>query len=336
MGKTLPTFCAIAAFIALSVATFAAASNDRDYAIQGEYSGDLNVSAGPNLPAFGAKKHGIQVIALGDHKFRAAVYPGGLPSDGWDGKTKVEINGQTADGVTTLVGAGKAAGVTLTIKDGSELIVTQAGQKELGGTLKKVLRKSPTLGAKPPEGAVILFDGSGGDEWAPGDMDGKLLKADVSGGGQFSKRKFHSFTLHIEFQLPFEPAKRGQDRGNSGVYMQARYETQVLDSFGLSNADNECGGIYSIAKSAVQMCFPPLSWQTYDIDYTAAQFENGKKTKNARMSVKLNGVEIHKDVELTHATTAAPWKEGPEPGPIYLQNHGHPVRFQNIWLVEKK
>ena len=84
------------------------------------------------------------------------------------------------------------------------------------------------------------------------------------------------------------------------------------------------------------MCYPPLQWQTYDIDYTAATYENGKKTKNATITVKHNGVLIQDNVEIPHATTAAPVKEGPEPGPLYLQDHGNPVRYRNIWIVEKK
>jgi hypothetical protein len=111
---------------------------------------------------------------------------------------------------------------------------------------------------------------------------------------------------------------------------------QMLDSFGLEGKDNECGGIYTIKAPSVNMCFPPLTWQTYDIDYTAAEFDGSKKTKNARVTIKHNGVTIHDNVELTHATRAAPLQEGPEPGPVYLQDHGNPVRFRNIWLVESK
>jgi hypothetical protein len=83
------------------------------------------------------------------------------------------------------------------------------------------------------------------------------------------------------------------------------------------------------------MCYPPYAWQTYDIDYTAATFDSGKKVKNAIITVKHNGVTIHDNVELTHATTAAPLGEGAEPGPLYLQDHGNPVRYRNIWVVEK-
>lgn len=110
---------------------------------------------------------------------------------------------------------------------------------------------------------------------------------------------------------------------------------QILDSFGLQGRDNECGGLYGVAAPAVNMCFPPLSWQTYDVDFTAAQWHEGKMVSRPRITVRHNGVLVHDDVELPHATTAAPVREGPEKGPVFLQNHGNPVRFRNIWVVEK-
>jgi hypothetical protein len=138
--------------------------------------------------------------------------------------------------------------------------------------------------------------------------------------------------------LAYQPEDRGQGRSNSGIYAQGRYEVQILDSFGLEGKHNECGGIYSVKDPDVNMCLPPLAWQTYDIDYTATRYDDqGKIVANPRITVRHNGVVIHQDVELPgeRSTTAAPAGPGPEPGPVFLQNHGCPLRFKNIWVVER-
>ncbi|MDZ4684595.1 MAG: DUF1080 domain-containing protein, partial [Planctomycetaceae bacterium] len=134
----------------------------------------------------------------------------------------------------------------------------------------------------------------------------------------------------------FMPTPSGQQRPNSGGYLQGRYEVQILDSFGLEGKNNEAGGIYEISDPKLNMCLPPLAWQTFDIDFTAAKYDaDGKKTADARITVRHNGVVVQKDVALPRGTRAAPVKEGPEPGPLYLQDHGNPIRFRNIWVVEK-
>jgi hypothetical protein len=163
-------------------------------------------------------------------------------------------------------------------------------------------------------------------------MDGRhLLQA-----GTTSKKVFTNFTLHIEFLLPFKPLGRGQDRGNSGVYLQDRYECQVLDSFGLKGENNECGGFYQQAAPLVNMCYPPLTWQTYDIDFTSPTWdESGKKLKNAVTTVKHNGVVIHDHLELKKETPGGGMKEVPKGGGIQLQGHGNPVFYRNIWIVPK-
>jgi hypothetical protein len=293
---------------------------DADFAVQGEYTGELPTNDGP-------KKFGVQVIALGGGKFQATAYHGGLPGDGWDKSDRIKAEGKT-EGDTTTISAGEGSG---RIKNGVMTIFDVGGN--MIGELKKVERRSPTLGAKPPGGAIVLFDGSTADKFEGARLsDDKLLIPAAT-----TKQKFQSYTLHVEFMTPYQPDDRGQARGNSGCYQQGRYEVQVLDSFGLEGRNNECGGIYSIKDPDQNMCFPPLAWQTYDIDYTAAKYDDsGKKTTNARMTVRHNGIVIHENVELPKETTAAPLKEGPEPGPIYLQDHGNPVRFRNIWVVEKK
>ena len=110
---------------------------------------------------------------------------------------------------------------------------------------------------------------------------------------------------------------------------------QVLDSFGLKGENNECGGIYSQIAPAINMCFPPLTWQTYDIDFIAAKFDaTGQKTKNALATIKHNGVTIHDRAELKGPTPGGK-KEDLSGGPLQLQGHGNPVFYRNIWVVPK-
>lgn len=297
-----------------------AAQAGPDFAVQGEYAGEVETDDGKRM-------FGVQVIARGEGMFRAVGYPGGLPGDGWDGEDRIMADGATRNGVTKFV----AEQGTAVVEDGS-LVLTSNDGRNLG-TLTKVERKSPTLGKKPPAGAIVLFDGTSADafEGARVTEDGLLMQ------GATSKQTFGDCMIHLEFRTPFMPAATGQARGNSGCYLQGRYEVQILDSFGLTGENNECGGIYTVSPPSVNMCFPPLSWQTYDIAFTAARYdEEGNKVSNARLSAHHNGVLIQSNVEIPYATRAAPLKEGPEPGPLYLQDHGNPVRFRNIWVVEAK
>jgi hypothetical protein len=179
----------------------------------------------------------------------------------------------------------------------------------------------------------VLFDGASADAF----RDGRVTDDRLLAEGTTSVARFQDFTLHLEFMLSYMPQGREQGRSNSGCYLQGRYEVQILDSFGLAGEDNECGAIYGVRRPNVNMCFPPLSWQTYDVDFTAARYDSsGTKTANARMTVRHNGVVVHKDVEVPDSTRAAPVVEGPDPGPIYLQDHGNPLRFRNIWVVENE
>jgi hypothetical protein len=131
------------------------------------------------------------------------------------------------------------------------------------------------------------------------------------------------------------PEARGQGRGNSGVYLQGRYEVQVLDSYGLEGLDNECGGIYQVAAPLVNMCAPPMQWQTYDITFRALLFDQaGNKKSDPCLTVIHNGVKIHDQVNVPGSTTAALGGNATKPGGIYLQDHGNLVQFRNIWLVE--
>src|SRR5262245_13574621 len=287
-----------------------------DFLIQGEFNGTKD--EGPD------KRLGAQVIALGKGAFRAVLLPGGLPGSGWDAKTRIEIEGQRERDKAICKSADGGATIQETTLSGHH---AKLGKFEL----RKVTRKSATLGAKPPATAIVLFDGSNADEFVNGHMDDrKLLES-----GPRSKRQFTNFMMHLEFLLPFKPEGRGQDRGNSGVYLQDRYEIQVLDSFGLRGLNNECGAIYGNTAPSINMCFPPLQWQTYDALFQAAKYDvDGKKIKNAVVTLQHNGVVVLDHVEITGPTGGGK-PESPTGGAIQLQGHGNPVFYRNIWIVLK-
>ena len=291
----------------------------QEYALQGEYVGKVQSDEGE-------KPIAAQVIAKGNGKFKIVGYPGGLPGEGWNrGDEQHDMDAEMSNGKLSF----EFNEADVTIADG-KIEVVAGGQTV--AELSKVDRESPTLGMKPPAGAIVLFDGKTAEAFDNGKLFNKKYLAAT---GCSSKRKFGDHKIHLEFRTPFVPAASGQARGNSGVYIQSRYEIQVLDSFGLEGKNNECGGFYSVAEPVVNMCFPPLTWQTYDIDFTAAKYDaDGKKTANARVSVKHNGLLIHDNIELPKATPGR-HGEGPQPDSLFLQDHGNPVLFRNIWVVEK-
>src|SRR5829696_1497560 len=212
--------------------------------------------------------------------------------------------------------------------------------------LNKPEDKEDVKGTPPPPEAVVLFDGKNLDQWVsrndPEKPAGwKLVEGgavQVQGGDIMTREKFGgSFKLHVEFRVPYMPKATGQARGNSGVYLQGRYEVQVLDSYGLDSKDNDCGGIYGVAKPLVNACKAPTVWQSYDIEFHSPRFADGKKTEPGRVTVLHNGTKIHDDVKLTKDNTTAGLGGDPStPGPILLQDHGNPVQYRNIWLVQIK
>jgi hypothetical protein len=316
-----------------------------DFKVQGEYAAEDKARG----------LAGCQVIALGNGRFQAVVYPGGLPGAGWDGKNRIVLDGKLEGEKATFkaaTGARKYLAqkpeefsatakfppvgqqeATATVSGGA-MVIEMADGRILA--LKKTERKSPTLGKKPLEGALVLFDGKNTDEFNRGRIDKETGNLNTDGSDIVTKRKFMNYTVHAEFLLPYRPDARGQGRGNSGFYMVDHYEVQILDSFGLEGKNNECGGIYERKDPTVNMCLPPLQWQTYDIDFTNAVEENGKVVKKSRITVRLNGVVIHDNVEIASKTGGA--RKDPEgtPGPLRLQGHGNPLQFRNIWILEKK
>ena len=297
------------------------AEADRDYAMQGEYVGSVEVGLA------GARVLAVQVIALGDGQFGGQFLVEGLPGAGWNKVGAIPCEGKWVDQTVVLssrtyIAAVNTGGV-------AELRYAQGGRSVIG-TLRKVERTSPTLGVKAPCDALNLFDGSNTTNF----KNGRLTSDGYLAHGTETLAAFRDFSMHLEFRTPYMPKARGQARGNSGVYIQGRYEVQVLDSFGLAGLDNECGGLYKTRRPDVNMCLPPLAWQTYDICFTAARFDsNGKKTASARITVLHNGVAIHNDVEIPNKTGGG-LPEADSPQPIKLQDHGNPVAYRNIWLVD--
>lgn len=246
---------------------------------------------------------GLQIVALGDGEFRLIFFTGGLPGAGWNGQEKREIEADREEAQDFLE------------------------------DFEKVVRKSPTLGLKAPGDAVVLFDGSAetfAAHWQQ--PPSKITDDGLLMHGARSIDRFSDYTMHLEFRTPYMPKARGQGRGNSGVYHQGRHEVQVLDSFGLAGLQNECGGIYGVSAPSVNMCLPPLSWQTYDFEFVAARFEDGKKISPARLTVRLNGVVVQRDVELPKLAAGSPLPDDGSPGYLFLQDHGNPVQFRNIWV----
>jgi hypothetical protein len=196
-----------------------------------------------------------------------------------------------------------------------------------------------------PQAAIVLLDGEKFSQWQR-EGGGKIawkttpdgaVQAVPGKGGIMTRRDFRDFMLHAEFKTPQLPDNvKGQERGNSGIYLQRRYELQILDSYGLAPNDGECGAIYKFKAPDSNACKKPGEWQTYDILFHAARYANkdGKpvKTQNARITAFLNGVLIHDDVEVPRKTGAGQ-PEGPDPAPILLQEHGSEVAFRNVWVV---
>ena len=289
-----------------------------DFSIQGEYHRK-------------ASPIGAQMVALGNGKFDLYVLEGGLPGLGWDKeKSRIKLTGNHEEGVVTFA-ANKGISALLEEK----VLAIQRDGKDLV-KVSRVERTSPTIGGESTQGCDRSF---------------RRHKCRTLGKGSDERRSPASHRHHQQTEVqrlptppriphpPTSPSHAANNVATAASTLGGRWETQVLDSFALDGKMNECGGIYSISEPDVNMCLPPLTWQTYDVDFTSAKFDaNGKRTAWPRMTVKLNGVIIHNDRELPKdLTTAAPGK-GPlkdEALPVYLQNHGNPVVFRNIWVLPK-
>jgi 3-keto-disaccharide hydrolase len=195
----------------------------------------------------------------------------------------------------------------------------------------------------PPKGAVVLFNGRDLSNWHTRDgkpagwqVEDRVVTVVRGTGDILSNDTFADAYLHLEWMEPDMPEASGQAKGNSGVYLQARYEIQVLDSYGWEVPGlGDCGAIYNMHAPLANACKPALEWQTYDIIFRAARVEaRGWVLEPARVTVIQNGVVVQNNVTLYDVTGGAIDHNLGEPGPLLLQDHGDPVKYRNIWMVQ--
>lgn len=248
------------------------------------------------------------------------------------------LRGSRREGRVPLKGGGWSGAIT----DGHF-----KGTKEAESfDLQRVTRPPPTLGAKPPAGAIVLFDGTNlaawankkGKEWLTenGPAPWKIVAGGIlevvpgTGGGIISHQKFGDCHLHVEFRTLGAPS-------NSGVFLQTRYEANINETYGRTDGTPNGGFDNCTPKGTgprVRASRAPLEWQTFDIDFRAPRFDAaGKKTESARATVLLNGVKLYDNQELNPPTGAAGRLGEAPTGPLMLQEHGMPLQFRNLWLV---
>ena len=205
---------------------------------------------------------------------------------------------------------------------------------------------APGEGMSAPSDAIILFDGRNLNEWQndKGDAAGwkvedGILTVDKSQGDILTRRTFSSFQLHLEWRIPENISGESQARGNSGVYLQDKYEVQILDSYNNPTYVNgQAGSIYKQAPPLVNAMCAPGEWNTYDIIFTAPLFrEDGTYLYHPYVTVIQNGVVVqnHTEIQGTTEYIGFPRTVKHGEGPIRLQSHGdpsEPISFRNIWI----
>lgn len=279
-----------------------------DFPYQGEYLGE-SVAANGTRSILAA-----QVVARGNGDFRTVFYSGGFPgAPGHVAASRIQVNGTRSGEKVACSGSGFSASLTRTA-------ITGTGPDQATLNLARVTRSSPTLGLKPPSEAKVLFDGSNVNAFRAG---AKIDARGLLGVPATTSATYGNYSLHVEFQLAFMPSQSGQARSNSGIIMNTGgfSEIQVLDSFGDVPYADGCGALFSTAAPLFHANLPPLSWQTYDIHFTAPA-----TTGDARVTVRHNGVIVQNRTILANRRSATT---------LEFQDHHNPVFYRNIWIVNR-
>jgi 3-keto-disaccharide hydrolase len=326
-------FCVVAACCMAAPVLAEPAPGASGDPFMGEYEGVYHWVGRPDVPSKG------MIIAEGPGLYRMVAQcqvEGGQIN-------QVELHGQLVGPRVTFHGYTGSGEWNAEAKDGS-LSVT--GSYHTSFELKKMEKHSPTEGQAPPEGAVVLLPYESGkapdmSAWANSNWkayDDGSMGVQPGSGPNTTKGKIGDCNLHLEFYLPLMAGDFGQGRSNSGVYVQNRYEVQLLDSFGvLPQTSGDCGGLYDVSTALVNASFPPERWQTYDIEFRAARLNaDGTQKEPARITVRHNGVVIQENIALAEPTPGGTPGPGAAEDILHLQDHGNRVRFRNIWYMPLK
>ena len=183
-----------------------------------------------------------------------------------------------------------------------------------------------------PRGSLMVPENRDGDHlWS---FEGGVLTASPKWDSVVTPESYQDFRMHLEFATNVVEGSNPEARGNSGVYIQKRYEVQISDAHGVAAEDYKasyCASLYRLKKPDVLVCRPAGEWQSFDIVFRAARWSGEKKTDDARITVFHNGQLAHDDFAMPRKTGAGQ-QEGPTPGPIKLQGHSNEVRFRNVWI----
>ena len=299
----------------------------------GEYEGAYHWVGRPDLQAQGL------IVAEGPGLYRMAAHCLGEKGE----IIQVELHGQL-EGPRVVFHGFTGSGAWDAEAAGGALHVH--GAYETAFELKKADRHSPTEGQAPPKDAVVLLPYAPGkapdlgawtnDQWKA--FEDGSMGVQPGSGANCTKAKFGDCKLHLEFYLPLMAGEFGQGRCNSGVYVENRYEVQVLDSFGvMPHTAGDCGSVYDISAALVNASLPPECWQTYDIDFRAARLNaDGTLKEASRLTLRHNGILIQDNVALPLPTGGGVPGPGAAEDVLQLQDHGNKVRYRNIWFVPVK